>query len=72
MVYINIGATYKEMGKCEEALEYLLKALEIRKTLYKDKPYDKVMIKNITRIAECYDALGNEEKAKEYYSLIKK
>ncbi|MBR2480377.1 MAG: tetratricopeptide repeat protein, partial [Clostridia bacterium] len=72
MVYINIGATYKEMGKCEEALEYLLKALEIRKTLYKDKLYDEVMIKNITRIAECYEALGNEEKAKEYYSLIKK
>ena len=48
----------------------MLKALEIRKILYQDKTYDETMIKNIARVAECYEALGDDEKARDYYSMI--
>ncbi|MBO5773972.1 MAG: tetratricopeptide repeat protein [Clostridia bacterium] len=58
------------MGKYEEALEYLLKALEIRKILYQGNTYDEKMINSITRVAECYEALGDDEKARDYYSMI--
>ena len=79
----NVGYTFGELGKHEEALKYLKKAFAMLQTLcHPDHPTLKVFSKNIEDIKEkanimvkklvsdanCFQNQGNNESALEFYT----
>jgi transcriptional regulator with XRE-family HTH domain/prefoldin subunit 5 len=60
-----IGSTFYYMKDCEQATEYLEKAVEF----YKNSTYNSVIKIIYENLSKCYSNLNNYEKAYEYLSL---
>lgn len=63
--YNNIGSVYSTIGQYDKALEYILKSLNIRKSLFGENHQDVAYCYN--NIAGIYFQERNYEKALEYY-----
>lgn len=62
--YSNLGLTYGEMGSHQKALDYQMKALEIRRQVL--SPHDPTLANSYNNIGHSYGNLGNHPKALEY------
>lgn len=62
-----IGSNYTKMGKNEEGLRYLYKALE-RRIVYNDK---RGLISTLRQLSEAYERIGDLKQALNYYRQFK-
>jgi tetratricopeptide (TPR) repeat protein/endonuclease/exonuclease/phosphatase family metal-dependent hydrolase len=62
----NMGCTYGDLGRDQEALEYYLKALKLRKKVYGEKHLD--VTNSLNNIGSTYEDLGYHQKALKYLS----
>jgi len=66
--YTALASTYMQEGNYQEAKRLLEESLEATK----NQEMSRWKLWNIFRLGQCYDALGNRQKAKEIYKSIKK